>query len=142
MVYTKNYNIHNILSVQIRTDNSGLLKGLNFPLTYFEVDDFNNPDILLNIGKFVPSNNDCYLVDHKYHIKRNYFYCKDSGGKAKWEVEIKGFENLPTVINFYGKIPGRYRILAPDMLPQDSILLLHLLWMQRDMITKFLGMIG
>jgi hypothetical protein len=135
MVATKNYNIHDILTVQVKTDNTGLLKGLNFPLTYFEVDDnIKNPDIILNIGKFTPLNNDCYLVDHKYHVKRNYFYCKDSDGKAKWEVEIEGFEKPPTIINFHGKVPRRYRILAPDMLPQDSILL--------PIIELFLGRKG
>jgi hypothetical protein len=108
----------------VKTENRSLLKGLNFPLAYFEVnDEINDPDIILNIGKFTPSNNNCYLVDHKYHIKENYFYCKDSNGKARWEVEIDGFEHSPTVINFNGKMQRRYRILAPDILPQDSILL-------------------
>jgi hypothetical protein len=112
------------LTLCVKTDNRSLFKGLNFPFTYFEVDDeLDNPDIILNIGKFTPSNKDCYLVDHKYNIKKNYFYCKDSEGKTRWEVEIDGLEDSPTVINFYGKMRGLNRFLEPDVLPQDSIIL-------------------
>lgn len=68
------------------------MRDLNLEFSFFEVDAIGNPDIILNIGKFTPSNNDCYLIDHKYHIKENYLYCKDFSGKAKWEVEILGFE--------------------------------------------------
>jgi hypothetical protein len=55
-----------------------------------------NADMTINIGSFSPHNENCYVIDHKYYIKSNYLYCRDSAGKLKWEAEIDGFE--------YGKI--------------------------------------
>jgi len=117
------YNIHNILKFQIvRDKRRDLMRDLNLEFSFFEVEEIDDPDIVLNIGKFTPSNNNCYLVDHKYHIKENYFYCKDVGGRAKWEVEIFGFEEGNTTINFNANILGLERILFPDLLPQNIVL--------------------
>ncbi len=120
----KNYKIYDLLSIQINTIYKSLMTGLNNPLSFFEVnEEIHDPDIRLNIGRFIPSYHNCYIVDHKYHVKKDYLYCKDSDGKSKWEVEINGFEKSPTIINFYGKPSGKYHYLAPDLLAQDNILL-------------------
>lgn len=117
-----NYNIHNILKFRmVRDKKRDFMRDLNLEFSFFEVKDIDDPDIVLNIGKFAPSNNDCYLIDHKYHIKENYFYCKDSGGRAKWEVEIFGFEDGATTINYNGGIVGS-KALFPDQVPQNIIL--------------------
>ncbi|ANF22628.1 hypothetical protein [Thermococcus piezophilus] len=125
MALTRNYNIHNILTIQINTQNKAKLPELNFPLSYFEVDeDITDPDIILNIGPFKPDLSGSYVVDHKYYIKDNYFHCSDTAnGKASWKLEIIGFERPPTIINFHGKIRGIYQLLAPDLLAQDLALL-------------------
>lgn len=118
-----NYNIHNILTFKIvRDKKTDFMKDLNLPFSFFEVNEIENPDIILNIGKFSPSNSNCYIIDHKYYIKDNYFYCKDSGGSAKWEFEIFDFENGDTIINFDGKIIGPEALFYPDLLPQDILL--------------------
>lgn len=102
-----NYNIHNILKFQIFLDKKfNLFKYFNIEHRFFEVDSVDKPDIILNIGKFKPSNEDSYIVDGKYYIKDNYFYCKDSEGTTKWEVEISGFESGDTIINFDIRVPG------------------------------------
>ena len=117
------YNIHNILKFQIvRDKRRDLMRDLNLEFSFFEVEEIDDPDIVLNIGKFTPSNNNCYLVDHKYHIKENYFYCKDAGGRAKWEVEIFGFEDGNAIINFDSSILGLEKLLFPDLLPQNIVL--------------------
>ncbi|MCZ7396177.1 MAG: hypothetical protein ABOK23_07360 [Candidatus Methanoperedens sp.] len=117
-----NYNIHNLIKFQIIRDNKrDYVRDLNLPFAFFEVKEMDAPDIILNIGKFTPSNNDCYLLDHKYHIKENYLYCKDSGGRAKWEVEIFGFEDGSTTINYNGKVSGS-EALFHDRVPQNFIL--------------------
>ncbi len=118
-----NYNIHDILKFQIVREKRGdFLKDLNLPFSFFETEEeIDNPDIILNIGEFTPSNNNCYIVDHKYYIKENYLYCKDSGGTANWEVEISGLDEDKTVVNYKGKVKGR-EILFPDRIPQFNIL--------------------
>jgi hypothetical protein len=121
----QNYNIHNILNFQINViKQDRILKGLSSPFSFFEIkDEIKKPDIILNIGKFVPSNNDCYVVDHKYHIKANYFYCKDLKGRVIWEVEIFGFEDGKTIINFDSKFLGPEVFFFPkSFLAQEMVL--------------------
>jgi hypothetical protein len=124
MKQTLNYNIHNVLTFQIvRDKRKDLMKDLNLMFSFFETkQEIVDPDIVLNIGKFTPSNGGCYVVDHKYHIKNNYFYCKDSDGKARWEVEILGFEDGKATINFDGTVFGLQSILIPEFLPQNFLL--------------------
>ena len=123
MIQTLNYNLHNILKFKITRDRGhGLRDLINLKFSFFEVEEVDNPDITLNIGKFTPSNKNCYLVDHKYYIKENYFYCKDSEGKAEWEVEISGFEDGETTINFNGRIKGFQSFMNPDFIAQSVLL--------------------
>jgi len=129
-----NYDIHNLISIEILTRSKlDLLKDLNFFLSYFETEDIGNPDIELNIGEFSPSNTDCYIVDHKYYIKENYFYCSDQIGNVKFNVEIFGFEKGKSVVNFDGNVHGLEQLLIPDYLAQNMILrpLIELKLLQR-----------
>ncbi|MFC1906260.1 hypothetical protein ACFLV9_00220 [Chloroflexota bacterium] len=123
MRQTLNYNIHNLLKFQVvRDEKRALAWDLNFPFSYFEVEKVNDPDIVLNIGKFTPSNHDCYLIEHRYYVKDNYLYCKDIRNRTKWEVEISGFEQGKTVVNFNAATFGFADILIPDFLPQNLLL--------------------
>lgn len=110
-----NYSIHDILKFQIiREGKFGLRDLLNLRFSGFEVERVEKPDIVLNIGRFVPSNEDCYLVDHKYYIKDNYFYCRETEGKASWEVEMVGLERGDTTINLH--VSRGFLIQPIDML--------------------------
>lgn len=123
MTQILNYNIFNVLRFQIVTSKqSCIAKSLNFPFSFFETEEMGEPDIVLNIGKFTPSNKNCYIIDHKYYIKENYFYCKEVKGRARWEVEIFGFEEGKTVINFNGKFFGP-ELLFPNLIAQEVILM-------------------
>lgn len=123
MKETFNYNIHDLIKFQIvRNKKNDFLRDLNLPYSYFETNNIEDPDIVLNIGKFKPDNEKCHVLDHKYYIKENYFYCKDSAGTASWEVEINGFEEGNTIINYNGNISGPESWLYPDLLPQDIFL--------------------
>jgi hypothetical protein len=51
----------------------------------------------LRLGKFKPDNKDCTVLSHKYHVKEDYFYCKDKGSSGKWKIEIKNLGESPTV---------------------------------------------
>jgi len=123
MVQTLSYNIHDILKFKIVRDKEYRLRDLiNLKFSFFEVEDVDNPDIILNIGKFTPSNENCYLVDHKYHVKESYLYCKDSDGKAEWELEILGFEDRETIVNFNGRHRGFQSFMNPDFIAQNLLL--------------------
>lgn len=115
-----NYNIYNILKFQIMRDKTYSFKDLiNLRFSTFQVNEIDKPDIVLNIEKFSPTNKGCYLIDRKYYVKENYFYCKDSEGKASWEVEIKGLEQNETVINFnVCNHLSLYSLVNPNFLPQ------------------------
>ncbi len=65
------YNIHDLLSLEI-CGNNGLDRGKGLRYSFFETEKADNPDIILRIGKFTPSNQGCEVVGHKYHIKDNY----------------------------------------------------------------------
>ena len=96
-----NYNIHNLIEIQILLKkNCRLFELLNQDFSYFQVEEERNPDITINIGNFAPSIDDCYTIDHRYYIKENYLYCKDMDGRVKWDVEIFGFEKGKTEVNF------------------------------------------
>ena len=122
-----NYNIHDILKFRIVRDSKYNFRDIGRIFSCFQTDQMHEPDIILNIGKFTPSNRDCYLIDYKYHIKENYFYCEDSEGKAKWQVEIIGIEQGDTIINF--DVTNRFppqsiasMISLPIALPQALLL--------------------
>lgn len=124
MIETINYNVHDLLKFKIKREKDYNLRNfINLKFSYFEVDDVKDPDIVLNIGKFKPSNNNCYIVGNKYHIKENYIYCRDSEGDAKWETEITGFGNEDiTIINFRGEVGGFQSIINPDVLAHCLLL--------------------
>ena len=124
MKRTISYNIPDILKFKIIRDNGhGLRDLINLKFSFFEVeDDVEAPDVTLNIGKFTPLNKNCYTIDHKYYVKEDYFYCKDSEGNAKWGVEITGFEDGNTTINFDGKLGGFQSLMNPDFIAQNFLL--------------------
>jgi hypothetical protein len=96
------YNIHGKLRIQVRQeDGFHLIDGHKDELEYFCIDDMGQPDITLNIHKFSPSDEGCCTIDNKYHVKKNYFYCKDFNNSFKWEIEIDGFDEGDQNINFH-----------------------------------------
>lgn len=116
---TINYNIHNILSFQInRKRCRDLIKDINLPYSYFETEDIEKPDIILNIGDFIPGNRDCYVVDNKWYIKPDYIYCSEYIGKIKFDIEIIGIDSSPTIININTNISKISQLFLPSVLPQ------------------------
>jgi hypothetical protein len=115
------YNIHDLLKVKVR-GNTRFDLGRNLKYSFFESSaNLKNPDIILNIGKFRPANENCDFISHKYYVKDNYIYCKDKGRNTKWEVEINGFEDGQTTINFNGKGSSIKGILFPSFLAQEFL---------------------
>lgn len=122
-----NYNIYDLLTIQINGKKQyNIVNESNLPLSFFQVDEKNrNANIVLNIGAFEPSKEGCYVVEHKYFVKHNYFYCKETLGRINFEVEISGFESGDTTINFNGKYFGPERLISAFLL--QEVLLVPLL---------------
>ena len=78
----------------------------------FETDYIKSPDFTIELGEFVPSDENCYIIDHTYHIRDNYFYCKDSYKFGKWKIQVSGLESVETNIKLSTNIIGTY---AADM---------------------------
>lgn len=95
LMVVKCYNIHNIVKFKIidrHNHTKNFLTHLNEAYSYFEVDKIDKPDIIFNIGPFNESIEDAQILDEKYYVKKNYLFCRDSYKKAKWKLQIHGFE--------------------------------------------------
>ncbi len=118
------FDIHSLVKFRICSARKHVstFRDIDMFFSYFECDNLSNPDIVLNIGKFEPSNKGTFVVDNKYFVKENYFYCRDRDKRAQWEVEILGFERGCATINFHGRIAGIEECLIPDYLAQNLVL--------------------
>lgn len=117
-----NYNIHDVLKVQLwREREYGWRDQVNLKLSAFEVDRVDNPDIVLRIGRFTPSLGGCHLIDHQYYVKDGYLYCRDSSGRAVWEVEISGWDAETTIMNIWSRVRDIETFVNPDYLPHNFL---------------------
>ena len=103
------YNIHDIVKFKIVNTNHFKWRFSNIYVAYknFETERMDNLDFIVYLGKFTPSHQNCYIINNKYYVKKDYFYCKrDSYKFGKWEFEMSGFENGITTVrvssNFIG----------------------------------------
>jgi hypothetical protein len=99
-----------------------LIPDLNLRFGYFGADSLTvEPDLVIEIGPFVPDKPDCVLVDHTYSIGPGYVYCRDRKGSANWEFELSGLETSRTTLRFHGSMKGLQDLLYPDLLAQNLI---------------------
>ncbi|MBN1993407.1 MAG: hypothetical protein JW953_11960 [Anaerolineae bacterium] len=121
---TEYYDIHGLVSIGVqRSAAFDPIKEISQPFRYFQVTNLDRkPDIVLEIGDFEPDKQGCYLVDHQFFVRENYFYCKDAYRTAHWQVEIKGFEYGKTCIRISGTYKSLKQILAPGMFWESLLL--------------------
>jgi hypothetical protein len=121
---TQHYDIHGLVSIRVcRSARFDLLPEISQPLRYFQVASLDRePDILLEVGDFVPEKQGCYVVDHQFFIRRNYLYCSDAYGSARWQIEITGFEYGRTHIRMSSSYRSLRQIVAPGMLSASLLL--------------------
>jgi hypothetical protein len=62
----------------------------------------------------VPSRDNCLIIDDSYFVKENYLYCRDSYGRAGWELEISGFDADGTRLRVHPNAMGK--MLVPELL--------------------------
>lgn len=92
----KFYSIHNVVKFKIYYKRLEKWKYTNIFNSFknFETDFFTDGDFEVTLGKFSPENCECQIIDNRYFIRDDYFYClKDEYKIAQWEFEIKGFES-------------------------------------------------
>lgn len=103
MVESMNFNFHNLLQMGVRGEHGN--KFMNYmerEYSYFKRDSSPKSELIIIIGDFEPKNEDCTIINHKYFVKKNYFYCEDSYKVVKWKVEIENFEGNPTTVRYHG----------------------------------------
>ncbi len=110
------YDFHGLVGMQVIDHERSGLPGLDDPFSYFHVGSLPDiPDVTLELGSFEPQFADCYLVDHKYHVRHNYLYCEDTWRRFRWRVEIEGFESGPTHIRLDLRGGGLRGVILPGM---------------------------
>ena len=105
----KSYNIHDIVTFKIVNTNPFKWQFSNIYGAYknFEVEEIDNLDFVVYLGKFIPSNQDCYIINNKYYVKKDYFYCERDAYKfGKWEFEMSGFEDGITTARISSNLIG------------------------------------
>jgi hypothetical protein len=106
----KKYGVHETVSFKV-VDNSGfprhffgyVLDDIYKEYKNFETESMVNPDFTIYIGDFIPSNDNTTIVDNKYFIKYDYFYCTDTYKSAKWKLEMSGFEDGDMKVKIYSE---------------------------------------
>lgn len=117
------YNVHDILSFQInQRKHRDPVRDMNLPYSYFETEHIDEPDIILNLGDFVPDNGGCHVVDRKWHIRSNYIYCSEHIGKIRFKTEIIDIESPATIVNVSTNVRKIRQLLLPSVLPQYFVL--------------------
>lgn len=121
--FIKHFDLHGILTFQvIYPKEKNILSDYNFPYSYFEVENVENPSIILNIKPFDPDIKDCDVVFKKYFVKKNYIYCKDQEGLFSWKIEFKGIDDDITFVNFWWERLPPKALIAPYNFPQKSFI--------------------
>jgi hypothetical protein len=114
------YNIHDLVRIKVIGGNRfDRTKDMKF--YSFKEDNIDDPDIVLRMGKFKPSNHGCQTVEGM-GIKENYIYYKKSSGTVRWEMEIFGFDEGKTEVNFHGYALNLESFLLPSRLAQDILI--------------------
>lgn len=115
-----NYNIYDKLKFSIYNSNNSKINKLRW--NFFETDEKVNPDITISLGNFIEKNDECTILSHKYHIKKEYFYCIDQGLKGKWKLEIKNLESRPEISLDYRLNNALTNIFLKEYVAQDFLI--------------------
>jgi hypothetical protein len=119
------YNIHELVRIKISSLSWHLIKDLNCLYSYFEKKEDEDPDLFVEINDFVPDLNDCFSLDHKYFIRRNFIFLEDYDKGLKWKMQIEGLEERQLKVKFFA--PKSVYSKFPWMFFPDLILHLYVL---------------
>lgn len=125
------FNIHNLFKFKIEGTDKKILKHFSQDYSYFKTDEKIESELDVIVSDFTPSNDDCYIINHKFYVKGNYIFGNDTHKIVKWSFCIKDIENKPTVYFKGGLFSGiflRDYIIEPLIgfkLAQKGYSLLH-----------------
>ena len=121
-----NLNIHDILRIKISNPSKALFKELNSPFSYFAVTDDIKPDIEVTLGDFREDLSKCVAIDHKYFVRENYIFFKETIGLLRWKVELSGLDSDRCRVKIsYGKLN---KFVFPSAFYPDQIMYNYLLY--------------
>jgi hypothetical protein len=95
------YNIHGRLGIKISPLSWHLIRDLNCQYSYFAIQEDLDPDIFVEIGNFVPDISNCFSLDHKYFIKKDFIFLEDQDKKLRWKLQIEGLETNKVKVKFF-----------------------------------------
>jgi hypothetical protein len=112
-----NFNIHNLVKVKLDGTNKGYLRYLSQDYSYFKTDKPIDPDIDIIVSNFTPDNSDCYVINRKYWVKKDYLFCEDRHKVVRWKVCLKDLAKKKVTVHFsggkFGEVFLRDYILEP-----------------------------
>jgi len=107
---TSSYKVHDILTFKIVDNRSRLgrlLGDVDKQYEAFKSMDANDYDLTIYLGDFAPSKRDCFILDDRYHVGQDYFYCERNSYKlAKWRFEMLGFESGTIIARIHSNLVG------------------------------------
>ncbi|MGA7075311.1 MAG: hypothetical protein WBZ42_02000 [Halobacteriota archaeon] len=95
------FNLHDILKFIIKGP-SDTTRFIGKHYSHFFTDQVVHPDLEFIICKFKANNSHTELINNKYYVKEDQFYCKDAYKFAKWQICIQGLGAEETKIFFDG----------------------------------------
>lgn len=97
-----NFNIHNLVKLKVEGTNKGYLRYLSQDYSHFRTDGPVDSDLDIIVSDFTPDNHNCYVVNHKYWIKKNYLFCADRHKTVRWKVCLTNLTGRKTTVYFSG----------------------------------------
>lgn len=113
----RHYTLHDIVSFIVRGGPglAGWLVGdWEVELRGFRTGRRIDPDFIVTLGGFQREERDCYLLDDRFYVGRDYFYCRDRWRYACWELELSGLEKPPMRVRLNANLPGW--LVVPELI--------------------------
>lgn len=103
------YSIHDIVTFKVV---GRVSRRMAMEYQNLESEGVDHPDFTVYLGNFTAAREDCQLLDSKYFVKYDYFYCEDSYKIGRWKLEVSGFESRNIIVRLRTNIVGS---IAADM---------------------------
>jgi hypothetical protein len=140
------YDMHGVLRVEVTGLSAYALRAFNCAYGFFRTAKAGpEPDLSVSIGPFTPDLSGCANVDHKFHVRKDYVYYRETDKGLKWEAEIRGLDGGPVRVRYHAALSNRFRfpwILFPEMVLNLYILqplLDYLFWRKGHFLLHSAG---